>query len=364
MPLFCPVPPGTPAVPGRDPEAAAVGRPVLRRLAGARPDRARAQPELPRRAAAAAGPHRLPDRRRRRRGARARGQGRGRLRPLRLRPPRARSPWAGRATAPSARRSPAARRGDQRFFANPAPGLDMLALNTRRPLFRDVAMRRAVNVALDRPRARRGLGRAARPTATCPPAILPATGRSRYPLSGPDVAAARRLAAGRRGTATLYFCGEPGNRRVAEIVRANLRPIGIRVRITPSLACLRGHDPKRDTADIVLSRRARSTLDAAAFLALAGRRRREARRRGAAARLVGATRRSCAGSRAPTRCRRRSGTPAFAALQEQAARRARAAGRLRRASCGRSTSRRGSAAASSRARYRFLDLGAVCVRPA
>ena len=47
--------------------------------------------------------------------------------------------------------STAARHGDQRFFANPAPGLDMLALNPRRPLFRDVAMRRAVNEALDRP---------------------------------------------------------------------------------------------------------------------------------------------------------------------------------------------------------------------
>ena len=165
--------------------------------------------------------------------------------------------------------SPAARRGDQRFFANPAPGLDMLALNPRRPLFRDLAMRRAVNVALDRPALAAVWGEL--PTDRyVPPAILPATGRSRYPLSGPDVAAARRLAAGRRGTATLYYCGEAGNQRVAEIVRANLRPIGIRVRITPSLACLRGHDPKRDAADIALVSPSTLALDAAGFLALAG----------------------------------------------------------------------------------------------
>ncbi len=81
---------------------------------------------------------------------------------------------------------------------------------------------------------------------------------------------ARRLAAGRRGTATLYYCGDPGNQRIAEIVRANLRPIGIRVRITPSLGCLHGHDPKVDVADIALISPGSLAMDAEAFLALAG----------------------------------------------------------------------------------------------
>jgi len=165
--------------------------------------------------------------------------------------------------------SPAARRGDQRFFANLAPGLDMLALNPRRPLFRDLAMRHAVSIALDRP-ALAAVWAEPPTDRYVPPAILPATGRPRYPVSGPDVAAARRLAAGRRGTATLYYCGEPGNQRVAEIVRANLRPIGIAIRITPSLACLRGHDPKRDAADLTLVSASTLALDAAGFLALAG----------------------------------------------------------------------------------------------
>jgi peptide/nickel transport system substrate-binding protein len=165
--------------------------------------------------------------------------------------------------------STAARHGDQRFFASLAPGLDMLALNPRRPLFRDVAMRRAVNHALDRPALAAVWGEL--PTDRyVPPAILPASGESRYPLQAPDVREARRLAAGRRGTATLYYCGESGNQRVAEIVRANLRPIGIRVRITPSLACLRGHDPKREVADIVLASPSSLAIDAEAFLALAG----------------------------------------------------------------------------------------------
>jgi hypothetical protein len=136
-------------------------------------------------------------------------------------------------------------------------------------MFRDVAMRRAVNHALDRPALAAVWGEL--PTDRyVPPAILPASGESRYPLQGPDVREARRLAAGRRGTATLYYCGESGNQRVAVIVRANLRPIGIRVRITPSLACLRGHDPKRDVADIALASPSSLAIDAEAFLALAG----------------------------------------------------------------------------------------------
>ena len=143
----------------------------------------------------------------------------------------------------------------------------MLALNPRRPLFRDVAMRRAVNEALDRPALAAVWGEL--PTDRyVPPSVLPADGASRYPLEAPDVRAARRLTAGRRGTATLYYCGDPGNQRVAEIVRANLRPIGIRVRITPSLGCLRGPDPKRDVADIALASPGSLAIDAEGFLAL------------------------------------------------------------------------------------------------
>jgi ABC-type transport system substrate-binding protein len=90
---------------------------------------------------------------------------------------------------------------------------------------------------------------------------------SLHPLS-PDLARARRLLAGgsvpRR--ASLYFCGEPANLRIARIVRANLRPLGIRVTITESLDCLRGHDPKARRADLLLVTRATPLLDPAPFL--------------------------------------------------------------------------------------------------
>ena len=53
-------------------------------------------------------------------------------------------------------------------------------------------------------------------------------------------------------------------------MRANLRPIGIVVRIAPSLGCLRGYDPKGEAAEIVLLSPSSLALDAAGFLALAG----------------------------------------------------------------------------------------------
>src|SRR5262249_36399181 len=47
-------------------------------------------------------------------------------------------------------KSAAARQNDQRYYFIPVPGIDGIAFNTRRPLFRSVRMRRAVNFALDR----------------------------------------------------------------------------------------------------------------------------------------------------------------------------------------------------------------------
>ena len=64
---------------------------------------------------------------------------------------RGRSPVAAGATGRSARTAPRRATAISASSPDAAPGLDMLALNPRRPLFRDVAMRRAVNEALDRP---------------------------------------------------------------------------------------------------------------------------------------------------------------------------------------------------------------------
>ena len=69
--------------------------------------------------------------------------------------------------------------------------MDLVAFNTRRPLFRDVRLRRAVSYALDRPALARVYGEA--PTDRfVPPAVWGAKPPI-YPLDGPDLSRARRL---------------------------------------------------------------------------------------------------------------------------------------------------------------------------
>jgi peptide/nickel transport system substrate-binding protein len=130
-------------------------------------------------------------------------------------------------------RSPAARRGSQRFFVNPWPAVDFLILNPRRPLFRDARLRRAVSYALDRRAlARAGpWGAAAQPTDQyVPPAVPGFRDVEIYPFT-PDLAKARRLAGNKRRTAVLYTSKDPQGTRQAQIVKTNLRAIGIEVTV-------------------------------------------------------------------------------------------------------------------------------------
>jgi hypothetical protein len=86
----------------------------------------------------------------------------------------------------------------------------------------------------------------------------------------PDLAAARRLAGhGVRRTAVLYLCGDPSNRRIAEIVRANLSQIGIDMHIDQSLGCLNGPETSRlAAADLQLVSLFDASADPAPFVEL------------------------------------------------------------------------------------------------
>ena len=97
--------------------------------------------------------------------------------------------------------SAAARGGQQRFFSLPSLSIGYMALNTRRPLFSSVGMRQAVNYAIDR----RALARHPLPFASgqptdqyIPPGMNGFHDAGIYPLGGPDVAKAKRLAAAAR----------------------------------------------------------------------------------------------------------------------------------------------------------------------
>jgi ABC-type transport system substrate-binding protein len=161
----------------------------------------------------------------------------------------------------------AKRDGSPRYHVAPAPGVDMLAFNTFRPLFKDARVRRAVSYAIDR-KAMAGVYNEAAGNTYVPPAVPGSAPSSVYSPSGPDLAKAKALMpAGRTREGSIYTCGEPENVRVAQIVQDDVRPLGIDLSVIQSLGCLRGPDPKQRSADIILATRATPELDPAPFLA-------------------------------------------------------------------------------------------------
>jgi YVTN family beta-propeller protein len=131
--------------------------------------------------------------------------------------------------------SRAATAGRQRYFAGANLITQGLLFNPRRPLFAQAAMRRAVNYAIDR----RALARypipemlAGRPTdQQIPPGWPGFRDATIYPLGGPNLATARRLAGAGRRRGVLYTCNLPVCVENAEVVRANLAAIGIDLEI-------------------------------------------------------------------------------------------------------------------------------------
>jgi serine/threonine protein kinase/ABC-type transport system substrate-binding protein len=171
--------------------------------------------------------------------------------------------------------STAARGGRQQYFDYPAPFVDYIVFNTRRSLFRNVRLRRAVNYALDR-RALAAAYSDAPGDQIVPPAVPGFAAGRVYPVGGRDLATARRLAGAKPRHAVLFFCGDPRLPALARIVKSNLAEIDLEVTPTQSAQCPTSdgqiHDPKVARADLYLA--STSTLfsdvrDAAPFLELA-----------------------------------------------------------------------------------------------
>ena len=123
-----------------------------------------------------------------------------------------------------------------RFFTSPAGFLRFFALNTSRPLFRNnPELRRALNFAIDRKALLRERGPLVGSlTDQYLPASIPGYRDERiYPLEAPNVARARGLARGntRSGKAILYAPANPLGAAQAQIVRQDLKRIGITVAI-------------------------------------------------------------------------------------------------------------------------------------
>ena len=126
--------------------------------------------------------------------------------------------------------SEAARAGRQRVFTQPSPNIYYFIFNSLHGPFADVRLRKAVNFAMDR-RAlalHTGLGERGRPTDQhIPPGLPGFEDAAIYPLGGPDLPTARRLAGTARRHAVLYTCDFPSCARHGQILRSNLSAIGI-----------------------------------------------------------------------------------------------------------------------------------------
>jgi ABC-type transport system substrate-binding protein len=119
--------------------------------------------------------------------------------------------------------------GKPRLVQTPQLGFRFLQFNTSRGPFADARLRRAVNYAIDRRALAAAVGDL--PSAAyLPPGLPGASTASVYPLK-PNLPRARALAHGFRGKVVLYSCRRPECTTPARIVRANLAPLGIAVRI-------------------------------------------------------------------------------------------------------------------------------------
>jgi peptide/nickel transport system substrate-binding protein len=143
--------------------------------------------------------------------------------------------------SPTATAAVAAQYGVNRsqFFVAPGYQVFCLALNTSRPLFADnPQLRRAVNFAIDRHALVAAFGSfVGRRTDQFLPYAMPGfVDAHLYPIRGPDLAEARRLARGhtRDGTAVMYVRSPaPSAYSRAQIVQYDLKQIGINVVIQP-----------------------------------------------------------------------------------------------------------------------------------
>jgi YVTN family beta-propeller protein len=130
--------------------------------------------------------------------------------------------------------SAAARAGRQRYFTNPTVTLDFFALNASRPLFASTRVRQAVNYAIDRQAlvAVAGPYYGGEPTSHyLPPGMPGSRPDAVYPLGTPDLAEARKLAAGLHSRATMLTCNTPVCTQTAQIIQRELAPMGITVDI-------------------------------------------------------------------------------------------------------------------------------------
>jgi len=161
----------------------------------------------------------------------------------------------------------AARAAGDRYRLTPYLGVQYFAFGHNRPLFANARMRRAVQYALDRQALVDADSAGGLPaTRLLAPGIRGYEKTPLYPARG-DLRTARRLAAGKKGTAVVYTWIDPGytegfNREL----RRQLAAIGIGTRFV-AMDQAKGYEPaKGDRADLVWGGLSVNSADPGAYL--------------------------------------------------------------------------------------------------
>jgi ABC-type transport system substrate-binding protein len=120
----------------------------------------------------------------------------------------------------------------RQFHVRPGFTLRAFVLNTSSPLFRrNLPLRRAVNMAIDRKAFGTGKLGARLSDQVLPPSLPGYQDAKIYPLRGPNLAKARQLARGhlRGGKAVLYVADQPLTLGIGQTLKQQLSPIGLDV---------------------------------------------------------------------------------------------------------------------------------------
>jgi len=126
--------------------------------------------------------------------------------------------------------SPAAAKGDQRYYASDDHGLWFLEFNAGRPLFADRDVREAVSLVIDRQALLRTLPvdlASGVPWDGVLPPSLPGAPQQPRAVPAADLARARALMRGRTGKAVMAIYSRPSAVRLAQVLKAELAQIGI-----------------------------------------------------------------------------------------------------------------------------------------
>jgi peptide/nickel transport system substrate-binding protein len=119
------------------------------------------------------------------------------------------------------------------YQVHPLVETDYIALNTARPAFGTVAMRKAANYAVDRPALLRTFGAQAGVLTDqiLPPGMGGYKNADIYPLQGSDYAKANALAGGKCGNVTVWSSNSPTGTDQAQVLKVNLEKMGCTVEV-------------------------------------------------------------------------------------------------------------------------------------